>query len=83
MNDLTYLCAKCSMQLLDLRPANLVVQKPELDDLLVCGTCNTINSVTLLGTRELAADEYEKLDDETKADLAFALRAIKRNVQNS
>lgn len=53
MSDLNYKCSnpKCGMELLNLNPTSPVTQKPEIDDLLICGSCSSINVVTLVGTR--------------------------------
>lgn len=70
------------MDLIDLKAANLVLEKPKVDDFLICGSCKTINIITLLGTRELTEPEFEKLHPDEKKDLAFALRAVTRNFRN-
>jgi hypothetical protein len=49
---------------------------PQLGDLIVCGGCGSINEVTLLGTKLISKEDFEKLKVEEKADLNFAGRAI-------
>lgn len=74
-------CANCKMQLLDLRPADLVQERPKVDDLLVCGGCATINKVTLLGTEKFSETEFAALHPDEQSDLNFAMRAIVRKVR--
>ncbi len=71
------------MQLIDLKAANLVVQKPQVDDLLLCGSCSTINIVTILGTRMMTEKEFDALHPDEKKDLNFAQRAVKRQLRSN
>lgn len=70
------------MELLGLNPTSFVTQKPELDDLLICGACSTINVVTITGTRTITTEEFDALSADEKKDLSFALRASKRDLRN-
>lgn len=82
MQSLTYHCAECNMALLDLKPADLIAAPPKVDDILVCGACLLTNVVTVTGTRGMTEEEYNSLHPDERRDLAFAKRAVKRNLRN-
>ena len=85
MSDLNYKCAnpKCGMDLLNLNPTSLVAEKPSYGDLLVCGACNSVNGITLTGTRLITQTELDQhLTDDEQKDLRFAKRASKRDLRN-
>ena len=76
---MNYKCSVCHQDLLGLKPANLVVDIPKLDDLLVCGTCGVINIVGLEGTTELTELGFKLLHPDEQSDLRFAQRIIISN----
>lgn len=56
---------------------------PQVDDLLLCGACGTVNCVCLLGTREFTYAEMQQLAPEEKRDLDFAVRAVQRRIKQN
>jgi DNA-directed RNA polymerase subunit RPC12/RpoP len=80
---MTYTCANCGMEQLDLKFTDLVEEKLRVDDLILCGGCGLPNKVTLEGLALLNQIEFELLSKDEKRDLDFAQRAIKKKLLQS
>lgn len=70
--------AECGMEFRNSKSVNLTHEQSRIGDLHVCGGCMRVSEVCLLepGTRLLSPEEYEQLDEQTKRDLSFALKAL-------
>lgn len=83
MEPAPYKCVACNMDLLDLKSPDYLRDPPKIIDIIVCGGCSLPNKVTLTGTEVLSVAEFESLDEDTKKQLDFAYRAVKRHARSN
>ena len=62
------------MELQAPKPVNPVDSGPTYGDIIICGSCMTVNITDVLGTHPVSDEELAAFDDQTKSDLDFALR---------
>ena len=81
--NLKYNCPTCNMEALNIRAADHILEPPKVDDIYLCGGCGSVCKVSLTGLVLMLSEEFDGLDEQTRADLNFATRAIKRQVRQS
>lgn len=79
---MNYICPNdlCKAELLDLKQIGTLHDKPEVNDILLCGNCGEMASVTTEGCRPLGQVEFLLLSKDEQRDLDIASRAIKANM---
>lgn len=76
-------CANCLMEVRDPQSTDRILPNGiPFDTIWVCGGCGQVNKMAVTGMVKVTEEEFALLDDETKTEVAYALRQVHFNQKN-